>query len=77
MTPLDKNIYRVTRTAIRDGRTQRPIVLGLGVGDVVSVRLKGTRRSYALPALHIYYQAVKLHAQAERARKMAERKSRR
>ena len=76
-TLLTKDVFRETRAYIRDRGKARALILGLGAGDVVTVRLKGTRRAYVLPADHIYYQAVKVWAQAERARKAAERKNRR
>ena len=76
-TQLSKDVFRETReTFIRDGGKRRAVVVGLGLGDVITLRMKGTRRAYALPIEHVFYTAVKAFAQSERARKAAERKQR-
>lgn len=63
MTPLNKSVRRVCVNA-RDGG--RPIVASLELGDLIGVRLHGTRRTLYVPIMAIYHGAIK----AERALKV-------
>lgn len=75
MTPLRKPVYRVTTTTrIRERGKLREIVVGLEPGDVVTVRLKGTRTTYTLPVSAVFYRAATLEADRIRAERRAKRK---
>ena len=73
MTPLRKPVYRLTDTLVRDRSTRRLLIAGLLPGDVIEVRLKGTRQRVSVPIEHVYYLGQRLLA-AERA---AEKRRRR
>lgn len=72
MTRLERPVHRVTRFARFQGRE---LVASLEPGDLVSVRLLGTRKSYSLPISHLYQMAVKHEVIAKRAEKLKARKS--
>jgi hypothetical protein len=74
MTPIRKAIFRVTDTMIRDGRKMRPIVVGVEPGDVLTFRLKGTRKTYMLPISACYHRAGVLEGERLRAERRAKRK---
>ena len=73
MTPLRKPVARLASVTVRDRSKRRAIVVALLPGDVIELRLHGTRRRYSLSVESAYYHAVRLEA----GRLMAERKAKR
>lgn len=56
----NKATFRETDdTLIRDGSRSVQVVVGLEPGDVISVRLKGTKQKLAVTASWLYGQAMK------------------
>jgi hypothetical protein len=77
-TALRKPVSRVTESAVRDrGRKFRPIVVSLLPGDVIALRLKGTRYSAEIAISSVWYEAITRKALAEKKIKAAARKARR
>jgi hypothetical protein len=77
-TALRKPVSRLTETAVRDrGRKFRQIVVSLLPGDVIELRLKGTRFAAAMAISSVWYEAITRKALAEAKQKRAERKARR
>ena len=64
MIELKRPVYRKTVKPYG----ARPIVVGLMPGDVISVRLLGSRKSFTLPVSHVFDAAVKATIAAERRR---------
>lgn len=77
MTPLRKAVYRVSATTIRECGRARQIIVGLCPGDVLELRLKGTRRRYLLGISSAFYQAVRLKGEQDKREREARRKARR
>ncbi len=75
MTELTKPIHRRTKDPFMHYR--RRIVVSLEPGDVLSVRLEGTRTRYTAEIADVFRQLCTWHATAERRRKAEERKARR
>jgi hypothetical protein len=77
MTPLVKPVRRKTQGEYRILFNQsRKIVVTLAPGDVLEFREAGRRAKFLLPIPRAFQYAVRLTADAERARKKAERKAR-
>jgi hypothetical protein len=77
-TKLTKAVYRETDGKVPGrGREYRHLICGMGPGDILTFRLKGTRKSFSCTIEGAYHWACKLWAQQERARKLAERKAKR
>ena len=74
MTPLTKKVERETSTAVRDRSKRRILIAGLVPGDVIRIRLKGTRQAYDLTVEQAFRYAAKLKGEAAR-REKAEKKT--
>jgi hypothetical protein len=74
VTPIRKAVYRVTEARVRDRGKMREIVVGIEPGDVLSFRLKGTRKAYILPITVEYQRAGILEGERIRAERRARRK---
>lgn len=67
---LRKTTHRETSGTIRDGGKQRHIVVSVDPqSGLVSFRLKGTRRTYGLPASYLYMHALRKYVALEKANK--------
>lgn len=73
-TPLRKAIYRETETHVRDRSKRRLLIAGLEPGDVISIRLKGTRKVYAVNVETVYHLAARLEGQRQLLEKSQARK---
>lgn len=73
-TPLHKAVYRETETHVRDRSKRRLLIAGLEPGDVISIRLKGTRKVYAVNVETVYHLAARLAGEQQRREKAAARK---
>ena len=70
MTELNKPLSRRARsTTIRYRKKDRRIVVILEPGDVIGMRLEGTRQVYRAGIDSVYRQMAHWHADAERLRK--------
>ncbi|MGZ5078633.1 MAG: hypothetical protein ACXWHZ_03700 [Usitatibacter sp.] len=77
-TILKKPVTRVTQTPVRDrGSKFRQIVVTLMPGDVISLRLKGTRYGAEIAVSTIWHEAITRKAIAEKKLKAAARKAKR
>lgn len=77
-TPLRKAVSRVTESPVRDrGRKFRPIVVTLMPGDVIALRLKGTRFGCEIAISSVWYEAMTRQAIAQAKAKKAARKAKR
>lgn len=72
-TSLNKPVYRQTQTAVRDRSKRRLLIAGLKPGDVISVRLKGTRKAYMVSVETVYHLAARLEGERQRREKKAKR----
>lgn len=71
-TKFSKQVFRETdHIKIHDNGVKREIVVGLEAGDVISVRLKGTRHTFKVGAQTLYEYAGKLYGEQERRDKLA------
>ncbi len=75
MTPLKSPVYRETQTHVRDRSKRRLLIAGLEPGDVITVRLKGTRKAYAVSVETVYHLAARLEGERLRREKAAKRKA--
>jgi hypothetical protein len=73
MTPLRKPVYRETQTRVRDCSKRRLLVAGLLPGDILELRLKGTRQRFVLTVEEAYYHAARLKALKLRQERAARR----
>ncbi len=78
MTPLEKTVRRVTRGAL-DGHhgpdRGRRLVAALDVGDVVTLRPLGRRRSLSVSLFDVYDYAIRCQVNAARLERARERKA--
>jgi hypothetical protein len=72
MTDLHKTIRRRSRETF--AHYQKRIVVSLERGDLIGMRLERTRTTYRATLDDVFRQLAHWHADAERARKQAERK---
>ena len=78
MTNLNKPVSRrTTRLTIRDRSKRRPLIVTLFPGDVLGLRLLGTRKTEMLDLEACYAMAVRQRVAADRAIKAAAKKARR
>lgn len=77
MSPIRKPVYRESQATIRERGRSRAILVGIMPGDVLELRLKGTRRRYILGIATAFYQAVRLQAEHEKRERAALRRARR
>lgn len=77
MITIRKAIYRESQATIRERGRSRAIVVGIIPGDVLELRLKGTRRRYLLGISSAFYQAVRLQAEQTKRERAAARKAKR
>lgn len=75
MTELTRPVTRRAREARGPG-SSRNLVVTLGPGDVLTMRLAGKRTRYTAPLSTVFVQLALWHANAERARRQAERQAR-
>lgn len=75
---IRKPIFRITRANFR--HYKRPVVVGIEPGDIITFRLKGTRKKYAAPVEKLLSVVLGWEAfaamNAKRAAKAAKRKAR-
>lgn len=76
---IRKPLFRVTRANFRHYR--RPVVVGIEPGDIITFRLKGTRKKYAAPVEKLLSVVLGWEAfaamNAKRAARAAKRKTKR
>ena len=72
MTELEKTIRRRTRATF--AHYEKRIVVSLERGDLIGMRLERTRTTYRATLDNVFRQLAFWHAEAERARKRANRK---
>jgi len=72
MTPLTKPVRRVT--LLRVDRSRQAVV-SLEPGDLITIRLKGTRTTEVIPIGAVYDLAVKIRVRAEKAERLAKKKA--
>lgn len=71
---IGRNVKRETVAWVRDGGKDRHVVVEIMPrAGAVSVRLKGTRRAYYVPADQLYLHALKLAVRAEKQERARER----
>lgn len=76
-TKLRKPVFRETQAAVRDrGAKFRPLVVGIIPGDVIVLRLKGTRYGCEIAISSVWHEAMTRKAVAEAQAKRAARKGR-
>jgi phosphoglucomutase len=61
MTDLRKPIHRRTIGTRREQSRSRPLIISLEPGDVVAVRIAGTRQSYRVSIEGVYEYAMRQH----------------
>lgn len=73
MTDLNKVIRRVTRSRRHSQSKWRPLIVSLEPGDVIGVRLQGTRQTYRRAIETVYEDAIQHHVRRteKRARQIA------
>jgi hypothetical protein len=77
-TKLRKPVIRETESSVRDrGSRFRPLVVALLPGDVIRLRLKGTRFGCEIAVSAVWYEAMTRKAIAEAKLKKAARKAKR
>jgi len=78
-TITDKSVFRVTRAAytVLHHSKYRQIVLGIEPGDLVTCREKGRRKRWSITADDLFHFLVRKQAEADRRKKIEERKARR
>lgn len=77
-TKLRKPVARETESQVRDrGSRFRPLVVTLAPGDVISLRLKGTRYGCEIAISAVWYEAMTRKAVAEARLKRAAKKLKR
>jgi hypothetical protein len=64
MTPLK---HRVTRETIDEAWQGRKLVVSLTPGDIIEVREKGRRKTFAAPLSWVAMEIIKRNVEAERA----------
>jgi len=74
MTDLNRTIRRRTHSPY--GHQARRIVVILEPGDLLGMRLEGTRTTYRAPLDAVFRRLALWHAQAEAARRKEERRRR-
>lgn len=77
MTPLTKKVRRKTMAEYRVLYSRpRAIIVTLAPGDILEFREAGCRKSFPVAISRAFSYAVRLHAEAERTKRVAERKAR-
>ena len=71
-TKTHKCVARETSAIVQ----RRPIIVYLGPGELMGVRLKGTRKTYWSTVRHFHDMCVRIEAAAQAASKKAEREAR-
>jgi hypothetical protein len=71
---LKTKVERETEATIFERSKHRPVIISFEPPNLVGVRLKGTQRTYLLPADWLYYQVVRAEVSHDRQpRKKAQR----
>ena len=73
-TQLKKAVHRETETTVRDKGARRELVLSLLPGDLIGVRLKGTRTTYTIDSVAAYHFAVKIQVAYDKRMKAKAKK---
>ncbi len=77
MAVLSGTIHRETKGSLLDTGKDRHVIVSVDPQlGLVSFRLKGTRRTYGLPATYLYIHALQKHVALAKARKAEVRKRR-
>jgi hypothetical protein len=77
MIKLNKPVFRVTYEAVKDRSKRRALVAGLMPGDLISVRMQGTRQVVIVPVVDVWWYANRKKAAATaRERTLARRAKR-
>ena len=77
MAVLSRTIHRETKGSLLDTGKDRHVIVSVDPQlGLVSFRLKGTRRTYGLPATYLYMHALQKHVALAKARKAKVRKRR-
>ena len=77
MAVLSRTIHRETEGSLLDTGKDRHVIVSVDPQlGLVSFRLKGTRRTYGLPATYLYIHALQKHVALAKARKAKVRKRR-
>jgi hypothetical protein len=71
MTKLTTKVERETNAKIFECSKHREVIVTLAPPSQIGFRLKGTKRTYWLPAEACYWVALKAHTDAERKVKRA------
>jgi hypothetical protein len=69
MTTLRHALKRETSATVFERSKSRPVIILVEPGGIISLRLKGNRKSYSLDLESLYDLAVKKALAAERAAK--------
>lgn len=69
MTTISKPIKRETSATVFERSKRRPIIISVEPGGLISLRLKGNRKTYSLDLESLYDQAVKKSLRAEKLAK--------
>jgi hypothetical protein len=77
MTPLTKQVSRLTQLRQRDRGKYRLIVASLLPGDVLGFRMQGTRKVYTIGIDYVLHVAMKLEGERIRRERAQRRKDRR
>ena len=71
MAVLSRTVHRETTGSLLDTGKDRHVVVSVDPQlGLVSFRLKGTRRTYGLPATYLYMHALQKNVALEKARKV-------
>ena len=76
-TKLNKAVYRESSVVVRDRSKRRELIIGLLAGDLVEIRMKGTRQAVQIPVEDLWYYGNKLKARQLQAERIAKRKAKR
>lgn len=77
-TKTARPVYRETFERVRDrGAKYREVIVGIMPGDVLSLRLKGTRYGCEIAIASVWTEAMRRKALALAAQRRAERKQKR
>jgi len=77
MIKLNKPIYRVSYEKVKDRSKARCLVAGLLPGDVLELRMQGTRQAVTVPLVNLWWHGNKLKAAQLQRERQAARKAKR
>ena len=73
-TPLNKTVSRESRTCRFDRSKNRPLIVSLSPGDVIGLRMKGTRTTLEVSISSVWSLALSQKAAELRAARKAKKK---